>query len=81
MLFRSSQYLRAITDLERISDHALNIAEHAQELKEKNISFSDKGNKEMDNLTAAITEILNITFDCFLNDDAEEAYRLSRWSR
>ena len=71
-----SQYLRAITDLERISDHALNIAERAQELKEKKISFSDKGTKEMDNLTAAIQEILNITFGCFLNDDAEEAYRV-----
>ena len=71
-----SQYLRAITDLERISDHALNIAERAQELKEKKISFSDKGRKEMNNLTAAIQEILNITFGCFQNDDAEEAYRV-----
>ena len=71
-----SQYLRAITDLERISDHALNIAERARELKEKKISFSDKGTKEMKNLTAAITEILNITFGCFLNDDTDEAYRV-----
>ncbi len=71
-----SQYLRAITDLERISDHALNIAERAQELKEKKISFSDKGEKEMNNLTAAIQEIMNITFGCFLNDEAEEAYRV-----
>ena len=71
-----SQYLRAITDLERISDHALNIAERAQELKEKKISFSDKGTKEMDNLTTAIQEILNITFGCFLSDDPEEAYRV-----
>ena len=71
-----SQYLRAITDLERISDHALNIAERAQELKEKKISFSDKGEKEMNNLTAAIQEIMNITFGCFLSDEAEEAYRV-----
>ena len=71
-----SQYLRAITDLERISDHALNIAERARELKEKKISFSDKGTKEMKNLTAAITEILNITFSCFLNDDTEEAWQV-----
>ncbi len=71
-----SQYLRAITDLERISDHAMNIAERAQELKEKNISFSDKGAKEMKNLIAAITEILNITFGSFTNDDAEEAFRV-----
>ncbi|MCR5566577.1 MAG: Na/Pi cotransporter family protein [Clostridiales bacterium] len=71
-----SQYLRAITDLERISDHAMNIAERAQELKEKKISFSDKGTKEMNNLTAAIREIMAITFGCFLSDEADEAYRV-----
>ena len=71
-----SQYLRAITDLERISDHALNIAERAQEIQEKNIHFSDKGTKEMQNLEAAISEILDITFDSFLNDDAETACRV-----
>ncbi len=71
-----SQYLRAITDLERISDHALNIAERARELKEKKISFSDKGTREMENLTAAIHEILDITFGCFQNDDEEEACRV-----
>ena len=71
-----SQYLRAITDLERISDHALNIGERAQEMYEKKIVFSDKGAREMKNLTDAITEILNITFQCFLNDDAETAARV-----
>ena len=71
-----SQYLRAITDLERISDHALNIAERARELKEKKISFSDKGAKEMDRLVEAITEILDITFSSFLNDDMDEATRV-----
>ena len=71
-----SQYLRAITDLERISDHALNIAERALEMKEKNISFSDKGTREMNTLTAAVSEILAITFGSFLNDDAETAFRV-----
>lgn len=71
-----SQYLRAITDLERISDHALNIAERAQEMKEKNISFSEKGTKEMNTLTAAVSEILTITFQSFLNDDADTAFRV-----
>ena len=49
-----SQYLRAITDLERISDHALNIAERAEEMHEKDIRFSDKAGREMSNLMAAI---------------------------
>ena len=71
-----SQYLRAITDLERISDHAMNIAERALELKEKKIAFSDKGKKEMDTLKDAILEILSITFSCFLEDDTDEAYRV-----
>ena len=71
-----SQYLRAITDLERISDHALNIGERAQEMYEKKIVFSDKGAREMKNLTDAITEIMNITFSSFLNDDADTACRV-----
>ena len=43
---------------------------------EKKISFSEKGAKEMKNLTDAITEILNITFSSFLNDDADTALRV-----
>lgn len=71
-----SQYLRAITDLERISDHALNIAERAQELAEKNISFSEKGTREMQNLIASIQEIMDITFESFLDDNVDQAYRV-----
>ena len=71
-----SQFLRAITDLERISDHALNVAERARELHEKDIAFSERGRREMNNLTSAILEILNITFSSFLSDDAEEAARV-----
>ena len=71
-----SQYLRAITDLERISDHALNVGERAEEMYEKKIAFSEKGEREMKNLTAAISEILSITIQSFLNDDADTACRV-----
>ena len=71
-----SQYLRAVTDLERISDHALNVAERAEELKEKNVHFSDKARKEMDNLIEAIREIVDIAFESFLNEDMDQAYRV-----
>ena len=71
-----SQYLRAITDLERISDHALNIAQRAEEIRDKKIKFSDKGNREMDNLKEAITEILHISIESFLTGDDETAFRV-----
>ena len=71
-----SQYLRAITDLERISDHALNIAQRAEEIRDKKIKFSDKGYKEMENLKTAILEILHTSVDSFLTGDAETAYRV-----
>ena len=71
-----SQYLRAITDLERISDHALNIAQLAEEIRDKKIKFSDKGYREMENLKEAIAEILHTSIDSFLSGDAEAAYRV-----
>ena len=54
----------------------MNIAECAQEIHEKNITFSEKGEKEMNNLKEAITQIVNISFDSFLRNDAESAYRV-----
>ena len=69
-----SQYLRAITDLERISDHALNIAERAEEIAEKQLKFSEKAKKEMSNLTEAITQIITLSVESFMNDDEESAY-------
>ena len=71
-----SQYLRAITDLERISDHALNIAERAAEMQEKKVVFSDKAWREMDNLLSAMERMLSLTFEAFLSDDVEIAYRV-----
>ena len=71
-----SQYLRTITDLERISDHALNIAQRAEEIRDKKIKFSDKGEKEMQNLKTAIREILHLAIESFVTGDAETAYRV-----
>ncbi len=71
-----SQYLRAITDLERISDHALNIAQRAEEIRDKKIKFSDKGEKEMQNLKTAIREILHLAIESFVTGETETAYRV-----
>ena len=71
-----SQYLRTITDLERISDHALNIAQRAEEIYEKKIRFSDKGQKEMERLREAISEITALTIDSFIHSDTEAAFHV-----
>jgi len=64
-----SKYLHMISDLERISDHAVNIMESAQELHEKQISFSQEAQGELATLTAAIREILANTLTALHKDD------------
>ena len=71
-----SQYLRAITDLERISDHALNVAQRAEEINEKDIHFSDEGAAEMKTLREAVGEVTNLTIDSFTRGDTATAYRV-----
>ncbi len=71
-----SKLLKAIGDFERISDHAVNIVESVEELKQKKIDFSDLAKKEMGVLCSAISEILDLTYDAFVNNDVELAYNV-----
>ena len=64
-----SKYLHMISDLERISDHAVNIMESAQELHEKQISFSQEAQGELAVLTGAIREILANTLTALHKED------------
>lgn len=68
-----SRILHSLSDLERISDHSLNICGAALEIKEKNIEFSEKAKEELTVLTDALREIVNITIDSFVNDDYDTA--------
>ena len=71
-----SKYLRALSDFERISDHARNIGEAVAEINEKKISFSHAANSELAVLEDAINEITSITIDAFVNNNTEEALRI-----
>lgn len=62
--------LHTIGDFERIGDHAVNIIRVAEEIKEKNISFSEEASAELKTATDAITEILDITIDAFCHGNA-----------
>lgn len=71
-----SKYLRALSDFERISDHARNIGEAVAEINEKKITFSDAANREITVLEDAINEITGITINAFINNNTEEALRI-----
>ena len=71
-----SKYLHTVGDFERLSDHALNIAENAQEIHEKNINFSDEGRTELDVLTAAVEDVLDLAVRAFIDDDFALARRV-----
>ncbi len=73
---KSSKLLHTIGDFERLSDHALNIVNVSEELKNKNIVFSDEAKAEIAVITDAIKEILNITSDAFVNDSIDVAKRV-----
>lgn len=71
-----SKLLRIIGDLERISDHSVNILESANEIQSKNLSFSESAKKELSVMMNAVSDILDITLDAFRNDDLKKAYEV-----
>ena len=71
-----SKYLHTISDFERISDHALNIAEAARELHEKEITFSGDAARELAVMESALKEILHLTVDAFVSGDMTLAARV-----
>ena len=71
-----SKFLHTLSDFERISDHALNVAEAAQELKNKDITFSGDAQHELSVLTAALREILHNAIRAFIMEDLELAKRV-----
>ena len=71
-----STYLHTLSDFERISDHAMNIAEAAREIHEKKIVFSARALRELEVLTGALCEILQLSVDAFTGEDLAMAYRV-----
>jgi phosphate:Na+ symporter len=65
-----------IGDLERISDHAVNLVEATEELKDKDIAFSDSARRELSVLRRAVGEIVTITDRAFATGDVALAARV-----
>ena len=71
-----SNLLHCIGDFERISDHAVNIVESAEEIAEKKIVFSPEAQRELEVVKAALTEILENTFKAFETENLELAMKI-----
>jgi len=68
-----TELLHCIGDIERISDHALNIAEAAKEVYDKQLSFSENASSDLSIINAATNEILELAIASLVNEDLETA--------
>ena len=68
-----NKYLRVLSDFERISDHARNVGEAADEIQEKKIVLSGSASNELLILEDAVRDITEMTIDAFLNNDPVKA--------
>ena len=69
-----SKYLHTLSDFERISDHSINVCDVASEMHEKNLSFSENAQKEIEVISSAIMEVLDLAVSAFRDNDVEKAY-------
>ena len=63
-----TKLLHIIGDFERISDHAVNIVESAEEMKEKKFELSEKAQSELSVMRAAVYDILKLA-ECAFKDN------------
>ncbi len=71
-----SKYLHVLSDFERLTDHALNIAQSARERSEKHVEFSEAGQRELRVITGAVSEVTGLTADAFTAEDNESARKV-----
>lgn len=71
-----SLLLHSIGDFERITDHAVNLVQAAQEMKEKKLEFSEEARAELAVFTRAIRDIMDLAFGAFQKGDMEQARKV-----
>lgn len=71
-----SHYLRSISDIERIADHVLNVAQVADKMHEDNIVFTDESRHELETLFKAIEKVLTTTTDGFIANSKEISFKV-----
>ena len=69
----AAKLLKIIGDFERISDHAVNLIQSAEELGSKQMLLSAEASRELGVLTGAVSEILDLSLEAFLKNDLAPA--------
>ncbi len=72
----AAKLLKVIGDFERIADHAVNLLDSAEELRDKQLAFSEAARRELSVLTAAVREVLQLALTAFTQNDLEAAFRV-----
>ena len=68
-----TKLLHMIGDFERISDHAVNVVESAEEMKDKKIEFSAEATSDIAVMKRAVSDIVDMTYRAFVNNDLKVA--------
>lgn len=68
-----TKVLHVLGDIERISDHAVTLADSAEEIRSKEMNFSKEARRELDVLCGALSEILDLTGKAFIYNDMSAA--------
>ena len=71
-----TELLHCISDFERISDHAINMIETGQEMKQSGQEFSANAKEDFATLFAALTEISEMTVKAFSSEDTSIAFNV-----
>ena len=69
----AAKLLKMIGDFERISDHAVNILESAEEMEDKRLRFTGGAMAELAIVSAAVEDSLELSLTAFLRDDLDTA--------
>lgn len=72
----SSHYLHCLTDLERISDHAVKLADLAKEMESKGVAFSSDGLEDMNRAAGAVREIVALAQRALEDEDMTVAQQV-----
>lgn len=72
----AAKLLKIIGDFERIADHGTNLLDSTEEMIEKGVNFTEEAKAELEVLSSAVSEILELTLSAFLDEDLRSAEKV-----